>query len=95
MNCPLIGDCPVKQGKRYHYLRYDDKALRIVKRRTREESPELKNCYRWRAGIEGSFSAYDARTGVKRLYVPGLKAVRFCATLKALGVNILRLFVGN
>ena len=33
---------------------------------------------------------YDRRTGVKHLRVRGIKAVRFCATLKALGVNILR-----
>jgi len=79
-----------QEGERYHYLRYDDKALRIAKRRAREESPEFKDRYRWRAGIEGSFSAYDARTGVKKLRVRGLKAVRFCATLKAIGVNIFR-----
>jgi len=90
INCSLRGDYPVKQGKRYHYLRYDDKALRITKRRTREESIEFKDRYRWRAGIEGSISAYDARTGVKKLRVRGLKAVRFCATLKAIGVNIFR-----
>ncbi len=35
-------------------------------------------------------SSYDRVTGVKCLRVRGLKAVRFCATLKALGVNILR-----
>lgn len=89
-NCPLINDCPVKQGKKYHYLRFDDKALRVAKRRAKEQSPEFKDRYRWRSGIEGSISAYDARTGVKRLRVRGLKAVRFCATLKAVGINILR-----
>jgi hypothetical protein len=35
-------------------------------------------------------SEYDRRTGVKQLRVRGLKAVKFCATLKALGVNIFR-----
>jgi hypothetical protein len=35
-------------------------------------------------------SAYDRLTGVKRLRVRGLKAVRFCATLKAVGVNLFR-----
>ncbi len=35
-------------------------------------------------------SEYDRRTGVKHLRVRGFKAVRFCATLKAVGVNILR-----
>jgi hypothetical protein len=88
--CPLINDCPVKQGKKYHYLRFDDKALRVAKRRAKEKSPEFKDRYRWRSGIEGSISAYDARTGVKRLRVRGLRAVRFCATLKAVGINILR-----
>jgi hypothetical protein len=90
MNCSLRGDCPVKQRKRYYYLRYYDKALRIAKRRAREESVEFKDRYRWRAGIEGSFSSYDARTGIKRLRVRVLKPVRFCATLKAIGVNIFR-----
>ena len=90
MNCSLIADCPVKQGKRYHYLRYDYKALRIAKLWAREEIPEFKDRYQWRAGIEGSFSPHDARTGVKKLCVRGLKDVRFCATLKAIGVNIFR-----
>ena len=35
-------------------------------------------------------SGYDRRTGVKHLRVRGFKAVRFCATLKAVGVNIFR-----
>ena len=35
-------------------------------------------------------SEFDRRTGVKKLRVRGFKAVRFYATLKALGLNILR-----
>ena len=35
-------------------------------------------------------SEFDRRTGVKRLRVRGLTAVRFSAILKALGLNILR-----
>jgi len=77
-------------GKKHHYLRFYDKALRIAKRRAKEQSPEFKDRYRWRSGIEGSISAYDARTGVKQLRVRGLSAVKFCATLKAAGINILR-----
>jgi hypothetical protein len=41
-NCPLINDCPVNQGKKYHYLRYDDKALRIAKRRAAEQTPDSR-----------------------------------------------------
>lgn len=35
-------------------------------------------------------SEYEARTGVKRPRVLGLKAVKFCAILKAIDINIFR-----
>lgn len=35
-------------------------------------------------------SQYDRLTGVKHLRVRGFKAVRYCATLKAAGLNLLR-----
>ena len=36
-------------------------------------------------------SEYDRLTEVKYLRVRGFKAVRFCATIKALGINIFRI----
>jgi hypothetical protein len=92
-HCPRRGECPVVPGKRHFYLRYDRKAIRLAKRRAYEETPEFRERYRFRAGIEGTISAYDARTGVKELRVRGLEAVRFCATLKAIGINIFRALV--
>ena len=89
-NCPHQENCPVKQGKKYYYLRYTDKEMRIAKRRAYEQTEEFKDRYRWRAGGEATMSEYDRRTGVKQLRVRGLKAVRFCAVLKAIGINILR-----
>jgi len=80
-NCPLQESCPVKQGRKYHYLRYTDKEMRLAKRRAYEQTDEFKDRYRWRAGSEATMSEYDRRTGVKHLRVRGLKAVRFCATL--------------
>ena len=35
-------------------------------------------------------SEYNALTGVKKLRVRGFNAVRYCATLKAAGLNLLR-----
>ncbi len=64
--------------------------MRLAKRRIYEQSPEFKNRYRWRAGSEATMSEFDRRTGVKHLRVRGFKAVRFCATLKAIGVNLFR-----
>ncbi len=89
-SCPRRRDCPVVPGKRHFYLRYDRKAVRLARRRAREGTPEFRDRYRFRAGIEGTISAYEARTGVKQLRVRGFEAVRFCATLKATGVNIFR-----
>lgn len=88
--CPLKESCPAKQGKRYYYLRYEQKAMRIAKRKAAEQTDSFKDKYRWRAGVEATMSEYDRRTGVKRLRFRGLKAVRFCAVLKAIGVNLFR-----
>jgi hypothetical protein len=88
--CPFQETCPVKQGKKHHYLRYTDKEMRLAIRKAYEQTDEFKDRFRWRAGVEGTMSEYDRRTGVKHLRVRGFKAVRFCATLKAIGVNIFR-----
>ncbi len=89
-NCPQKKDCPVKEGKKHHYLRYSEKSLRIPQRRAEEQTGEFKDNYRWRAGAEATMSEYDARTGVKHLRVRGYKNVQYCARFKAVGVNIFR-----
>lgn len=89
-HCPGLAQCPVKKGEKYHYLRFKDKDVRMARRRQYEQTDEFKDRYRWRAGAEAVMSEYDRRTGSKRLRVRGLKAVKYCATLKALAVNIFR-----
>jgi len=59
-------------------------------RRAQEFTQQFIDTYRWRAGVEATMSQYDALTGVKRLRVRGIKAVRYCAVLKAAGLNLLR-----
>jgi hypothetical protein len=88
--CPCLKDCPVKCRRKGYYLHYNDKALRLAKRRAYEKTPAFQELYRFRAGIEGTMSQLDRRTGLKHLRVRGLAAVSFCATLKAAGINILR-----
>lgn len=88
--CQLKDQCPAKPGKKQFYVRYSEKEMRIAKRRARENTSEFKNRYRWRAGVEATMSEYSTRTGVKKLRVRGYKMVKFCATLKAIGVNIHR-----
>ena len=55
----------------------------------REHTPEFKDKYRWRSGIEATFSEMDKKTGIKRLRVRGMAAVGYCALL-AIGINIFR-----
>jgi len=88
--CPRKDQCPVKAGKKNHYLRYDLKTMRIANRRAMEYSPEFKDKYRWRSGIEATFSEMDKKTGAKRLRVRGLPAVAYFARLKAIAVNLFR-----
>jgi len=46
MNCPALSNCPVKKGKKFYYLRFTKKELRLARRRIYEQSPEFKNRYR-------------------------------------------------
>ena len=89
-DCPRRGQCPVVQGKKGYYLRYTAKALRLSMRRAREQTDEFKDRYRFRSGVEATMSELDRRTGLKRLRVRGLRAVRYCVRLKAAGLNIFR-----
>lgn len=88
--CPHVDHCPVMPGKKNYFLRYSDKDYRLAERRRYEASEEFIDIYRYRAGVEATMSQYDKLTGVKRLRVRGLNAVRYCATLKAAGLNLLR-----
>ena len=88
--CSHVNQCPIQPGKKNYYLRYTAKDQRLAARRIFENSKEFINIYRWRAGVEATMSQYDALTGVKNLRVRGFKAVRFCAVLKAAGLNLLR-----
>ena len=77
-------------GKKGRYLRYNDKAIRLAQRRAQEDTPEFRDKYRFRAGVEGTMSQLDRLTGFKNLRVRGLSAVSFAAYLKAAGINIIR-----
>jgi len=88
--CPHVDKCPIQSGKKNYYLRYTAKDQRLAARRIIESSEEFIDIYRWRAGVEATISQYDALTGVKKLRVRGFNAVRFCAILKAAGLNLLR-----
>lgn len=88
--CPRRKECPIKSVRRGYGFSYDRKQVKMARRRAREKTEKFRDRYRFRAGIEGTFSALDRRTGVKHLRVRGMPAVRFAVVLKALGLNLLR-----
>ncbi|MDD2468802.1 MAG: transposase [Desulfobulbus sp.] len=88
--CPAFDQCPVSKGKKACYYRYTAKDIRLARRRQEEDSPTFRETYRYRAGVEATMSELDRRTGIKHLRVRGMKAVRFAAFMKAIGLNILR-----
>ncbi len=88
--CLHSDHCPVKPGKKMNYLRYSGKQYRLSVRRQAEQSEAFIGTYRWRAGVEATMSEYDRLTGVKKLRVRSMPAVRFCAKMKATGLNLLR-----
>jgi len=88
--CPRYDTCPVKVGKKAAYLNYNDKKMRLAKRRAYEETKEFLDKHRWRAGIEATNSHLKSDLGAGRLRVRGMANVRFALVLKALGLNIMR-----
>jgi hypothetical protein len=88
--CPLFDQCKLVSGKNKYFLRYNSKQYRIAVRRAIQQQESFVETYRWRAGIEATMSELDRRTGIKQLRVRGMPAVRFAATLKATGLNMLR-----
>ena len=88
--CPRRKECPVKSVRNGYGFSYDKKQVKMARRRAREKTETFLNRYRFRAGIEATFSALDRLTGVKHLRVRGMPAVRFAVVLKALGLNLLR-----
>jgi hypothetical protein len=89
-SCSRKKTCPTKLVKKGRSLRYDDNAIRLARRRVYEDSPEFRDRYRFRAGIEGTMSQLDRLTGIKNLRVRGMSSVSCSAYLKAAGINIIR-----
>lgn len=89
-SCGQCSICPSKLGINNAYVRYNPKQQRLAIRRAQEQTDEFIETYRWRAGVEATMSEFDKLTGVKKLRVRGRKAVRYVATMKAAGLNLLR-----
>lgn len=89
-NCPFKENCQTKQGLSGRKLIYTKKEIRLWKRRQQENTPEFKDKYRYRSGIEGTNSRFIHMTGARRVRYRGQEKVEFAETMKALGINMFR-----
>lgn len=92
-DCPLKEECQTKNGKRGRRLLYTKKEIRLWQRRQYEDSPEFRDKYRYRAGIEATNARYVQMTGARRVRYRGQEKVEFAETLKALGINMFRALI--
>lgn len=70
---------------RYRHARVKNRMKRLIQR-----EPHFRERYRMRAGIEATMSRYKHQMNMAHLRVVGMKAVRYRAVLRALGLNIFR-----
>lgn len=91
--CELGEECPVGRSVRkgnhacfqYRYTRLERRNKWFAMR-----EKEFIDKYRWRAGVEATFSRLKHWVGLADLRIRGRPQVKYCAFLKALGLNILR-----
>lgn len=90
-SCPDRNRCPTsavgRSSSRYQYT-HDRVRQRI--RRLQDCTPEFRNRYRWRAGVEATMSRFKYQMGMARLRVRGRARVTYTAMLRGLGLNIHR-----
>ena len=92
--CPLMAHCHVqrnaKTGQPNGRIQFHADAPQSARRRRHEQTPEYRDQYRWRSGIESTNSSLKRRLGLKRLRVRGMPAVQLTIYLKLAGWNLLR-----
>ena len=88
--CEHRANCPAYRHHRKFRVKYDDKDVRLAGRRAQFRTPECREEYALRSGVEGLFSRAKAVTGLGHLRVRGRPAVFMAIHLKLAGLNILR-----
>lgn len=90
-DCQRRSDCPAAAvGRRQQRWQYNHDRVKQRARRIEDASPEFRNRYRWRAGVEATMSRFKHQTGMAKLRVRGMASVTYVTMLRALGLNIHR-----
>lgn len=88
--CEFGAECPIKRVCGDFRLKHTPKDLRLAERRREQATEAFQENYAVRAQIEGTFSGNKRKTGLGKLRVRGLSAVKHSVLLRFAGWNILR-----
>jgi len=92
--CFLRDMCPAERRRKHRVVRFTPADVAVAKRRMEQETPEFKERYKLRSGIEATNSELKRRHGLGKLRVRRRRRVGLSVRLKVLGMNIKR-YVGH
>ena len=91
--CSLRDICPAEPRKEQWVVRFTPADVAVAERRIEQETPEFKERYKIRSGIEATNSELKRSHGLSKPRVRGRSRVELSARLKVLGMNIKRYVV--
>ena len=86
--CEFADSCPA--GKARGRLRFTDEQLALAWSRAREQTPEFKQTYKRRSGVESTNAELKTGHGLGKVWARGKQRVTFAVVMKVLAVNIKR-----
>lgn len=92
--CFLRDVCPAEPRRKHRVVRFTPADVAVAKRRMEQETPEFKERYRIRSGIEATNSELKRCHGFGKPRVRRRPRIALSVRLKVLGMNIKR-YVGH
>jgi hypothetical protein len=90
--CPYVAGCPVRCRGCFHSLSFSDRQVLLAQRRQQLSKEDYRQKCRLRPAIEGTISQFKRQMHNGKLRVRGLREVRNCVILMAIGINFGRLW---
>lgn len=88
--CFLRDICPAEPRRKHRVVRFTRADVAVAQRRVEQETPEFKERYKLRSGIEATNSELKRRHGLTKPRVRRRPRVALSVRLKVLGMNIKR-----
>ena len=90
--CPMLGQCPVVERKKYYSLSFSDRQAVVTQRRQQFQEEAYRKKCKLRPAVEGTVSQFKRRMRNGKLRVRGEGRVRNAIILMAIGINFRRIW---